>query len=189
MLQASNESDFLLMPFERPEQTDRDRLGYAFVGGIHSLAVAVHLMGPVVQVSAYANTSDANTPEGLVYDSDMAIACRFASGAIGSLHFTGRSSQPRHGIRHFRVFGSRGRLDFDVFAGRVELLADGLRTVFEDFFPAAGHAETINSFVCAIRGGDSPPTSIQSQLEVLRVLYAAYRSARESGRAVSLSEF
>jgi len=187
LLEARNESDFLLLPFARPDQTDRDRLGYAFVGGIHSLALAVYLMGDVAHVSAYANSVSADTPDALLYDTDMAIACRFTSGALGSFHFSGRSTQPRHGIRHFRVLAARGVIDFDVFAGRVEVLADGQRKLYEDFAPSAGHAETIAAFAQSVRDGTTLPTSIQSQVEVLRLLYATYASAARNGQAVDVS--
>ncbi len=182
LIQASNESDFLLLPFTRPDQTDRDRLGYGFIGGIHTLAVARYLMGEVSDIAAFANTAEISTGLGVPYDTEMAIACRFGSGGIGSMHFTGRSRQPGHGLREFRLFGTGGRVEFDIASGRCEWSLEGGPLQVYNAPPSGGHPEAVADFAACIREGGRPLTPVADQVETLRLLYAAYESLHRVGR-------
>ena len=176
LFDAHNETPFLLRDFDRPERTDRDRLGYGFVGGIHSIAIARHLMGEVEDIAAVANTTGAETGLGVPYDADMVIACRFRAGGIGSLLFTGRAHEPSDGGGRFRLLGTLGRISFDVFSGRVETLVEGHHEIEQDTIASTGHPEMYAHFLDCIAGRAEPLTSLSDQAENLRCLYRAYRT-------------
>jgi len=179
MIQASNENDFMLAQVSRPEVADRDRLGYAFVGGIHTLAVARHLMGEFDRISAFANAKPDVAGLNVLYDTEMAISARFRSGAVGTFHLIGRAPHPGRGLRSFRVFGTRGWAEFDVFSGLVSW-TDGTATRTEtQYRSSAGHPESIEHFVECIRGKKQPVTSVTDQMRSLEAVHAAYQSARQ----------
>jgi predicted dehydrogenase len=179
MIQASNENDFMLAEVSRPGVADRDRLGYAFVGGIHTLAVARHLMGEFDRISAFANANPDVAGLNVLYDTEMAISARFRSGAVGSIHLIGRAPHQGRGLRSFRVFGTGGWAEFDVFSGLVSW-TDGKSTKTESQYrSSAGHPESIEHFIECVREQREPLTSVTDQMRSLEVVHAAYQSARQ----------
>ena len=175
LIEARNATPYLVRKFDRPEQSDRDRLGYTFVAGIHTLAVVRHLLGEVTDLAAFANLLDVDTGLGIPYDSELVMACRFQKGTLGSLYFTAHSHDPVYGAS-YRIFGSSGELSFDIFRREVTEVRDGVQNTRPEPSPSAGFHELIQNFVDAINGMRQPLTPVEDQLETLRLLYRVYEA-------------
>jgi predicted dehydrogenase len=207
LLHARHESDLVMQWVMKgdapgdPQSTDvLSRIagfdgGYFFGTGVHSITVARNLVGEFSEVGAFLKAGEPpfeyrERAESFrhPYDYELVIAAKFTSGAIGTLLFTGRSYRARPGVREFRVFGTHGTLDFDVFSGRVEWTAndDQVTTMRLRVDGPLGFAEEMSHFVSCIRRNESPQTSMADALATLKVVDATYESAA-TGRIVRIS--
>lgn len=154
---------------------DRDRLGYFFAAGSHTMNLARMLMGEVASIFAFATNAEVGEC-GLPVEDDMVLSMKFESGSIGSCHFTGRC---RHsGVRRLpiQVIGENGSISFDIWNGWVETDVDGQRTRSETQFPSRGYREEVRHFVDCIKTGSQPVTSITDQICTLQLVRAAYET-------------
>jgi len=181
MLQARHESANRLPP-EEPlprEVGDRNRLGYLFVAGIHSLNLARGLVGEFDAITAYATPTKAGPYYPM--DDDLVIAARFQNGAVGSFSFTGRSRHLGERKLAFKLIADRGVIEFDVLSGRVQWTQDGTQNTFETETPSLGYAEEVAHFLECIETGKEPRTSAEDQMCTLAAVLGAYRSLETGG--------
>jgi predicted dehydrogenase len=159
--------------------------------GVHDVDALLWLSGePIVEVAALTGSLG---QDGLGVEDVVAVAVRFASGALGTIH--GGYDLPARGYR--------GRLALRGLQGSVELAGDDALVVLtrdddgaltEDtrtfaVTPAAGYGAggraAVVDLLGAIRDGRETEAPIEALLHALEVIDAAYLSAR-TGRLVRL---
>ena len=168
----------------------RDGGGVLITQAIHTIDLALALLGPVARVQAMTAT----TPLHRMESEDFAVAgLRFASGAVGSL--VASTATFPHGRETIAVHCARGSLRLDADAlevswrdGRSERHApDPGRTGGER--PAVAkhewHRAVIEDFVDAVRGGRAPMVDGRAALAPQRLIEAIETSSR-TGAAVDL---
>lgn len=182
LLQANHHSALFCEDIH-PEQPDwlRDPEGsgggYLLNAGIHSVALARHLLGEISAVSVIAQGSAGQ----MRFDLDMVAAVEFVSGQTGSFTFTGRS-------RHFgprrlsmEIFTSEGTMTFDVLKGSLELSDPGKVVSMEPSPKSMGFVEEVQHFVDCVANKETPLTSCEDQLRTLTCVEAMYASAAAGG--------
>lgn len=164
----------------------RDGGGVLITQAIHTLDLALHLLGPVREVAAVAGT----TPLHEMETEDFAAAgLVFESGLLGSL-FATTACFPGAPER-IEIVGSEaaavlegGGLSLRRPDGGVEELVPpeptGAGAAFMDF-PHDAHRAVIEDFLDALDQGREPANSGRSALPVQHLIEAVLRSAR-SGR-------
>jgi predicted dehydrogenase len=79
----------------------------------HMINAALALAGPVESLSAIIETVHADRPGGAVTNDDQAqMMCRFASGAMGQMHFSRIATGRKMGYA-YEVTGTKGAIRFD----------------------------------------------------------------------------
>lgn len=176
-LQASHESDLRLHRPAGSGAGDRDALGYFFTAGIHTVNLARHLVDDFATVSAFA--VDPQPGEHYLVEDDLVLAASFASGAIGAFNFTGRSKHlgPRRLL--FRVIGSDGVLEFDVWGGWLQVTSDGRRHSTQYSNASMGYHEEIAHLLHCLEAGTEPRTSTRQQIGTLAAVTASYASIEQ----------
>ncbi|MGQ0543860.1 MAG: Gfo/Idh/MocA family protein [Betaproteobacteria bacterium] len=157
--------------------------GYLIDAGIHAISLVRHLLGEFASVSAYA--APGVPPEAL--EEDVALSARLASGALASMHFTGRSRHLGERRLGVRLFGTRGIAELDIWSGRFSSTVQGVRTSVEEQGFSRGFRELVDHFLECVASGAEPLTSARRQIGSLATVLAAYRSARE-GRSFDPAE-
>lgn len=153
--------------------------GYLIDAGVHAISLARHLLGDFALVSSHALPGV--PPEAL--EEDVVLAGKFHSGALASMHFTGRSRHLGERRLGFALFGTRGVAELDIWSGHVSWTVDGVRTAIDDDGASRGFREEIDHFLECVASGAEPLTSAERQLGSLATVFAAYLSVRE-GRPV-----
>jgi UDP-N-acetyl-2-amino-2-deoxyglucuronate dehydrogenase len=164
--------------------------------GIHYLDLLLWAMGPASEVTAICATQ-AHQVE--VEDTTLALV-RFASGAVGTVLST-TAAYPGFNQR-LEITGTNGTVIVEDGAiTRRELVSDGAAAppaARADAAPPAGqtaaspggidpasHAAQIAEFLGAIDDGREPAVTAEGARDTLRVICAAYESAR-AGRPVAI---
>ncbi len=156
--------------------------------GIHLVDLAVWLFGTVRRVSAFAATR----LHSIEVEDTISITLEFSSGALGSV--AGTTASPPGVTHSVEVCGTQGSLRladervvrWDV-PGRARPEGGGGDGAASDprATSAANHARIVADFVTAVETGGSPCVTGEDALLSLKVVKAAYTSAR-AGRAVEL---
>jgi predicted dehydrogenase len=158
--------------------------------GVHDVDALLWLAGePIVEVQAM--TANVGRQEIGVEDA-VSVAFRYASGAIGTLHFVNAFPRPG-GEGYMRFSGERGSIKISgdgtlTFWGPGDR-ADPIRLEERRYEMAAwiGYGPTslvqIQDWLDAIREGRDPVVTGEDLVHALEVIDAAYESA-ESGRRV-----
>jgi len=166
-----------------PEQSGG---GHLMDGGIHLVDVIRHLGGDVTAVQAMTAQY---RPELGAESEDLAVLnLRFAAGHCGQL-FACHATRGRGASPSVTVFGTEGCISLDAFGEGHGLV----------YFPASGGHEpirkehtwnstyerAISHFIDVVRDGAPLTATPQDGRENVRLVLAAYESAR-TGREVSL---
>jgi len=168
----------------------RDGGGVLISQAIHTLDLAMHLVGPVAEVRTLATTTAAHNMES---EDFVAGALRFGSGVPGSLLAT-TMAYP----------GGRESITLDCSLGTAVLEANDLRIYWRDgreeisgdttgsgggadpmAFPFDWHRALILDYVDAVSNGKLPPINAEDALRAQRLIDACLTSSNE-GRAIQL---
>lgn len=151
--------------------------GHFFDGGAHMVAEIIWTTGQAVtRVSAVMDT--------LPLDMRNAVALALADGVLCTISATADSQTIAKRIRH-SYCGSAGTITLEGLPFRVSIASGGETQVTEeDDMPET--VEPVQDFVDAIRAQRPVASDGSLGVKVVRVLEAAYESAR-TGRAVALS--
>lgn len=154
----------------------------------HGIDMLEHLLGPISAVSA--EMTDAFAPG----YSTLAVALRFANGAVGTLLGTYDSSYAYPGTHRLEINGSAGRLVIEDTVKRYELseVGDATRRVWEAgyfddrsrSFQATFDAH-LDALLPALRAGQAPPVPATAGRRALEVAWAIIESY-EQGRRVEV---
>jgi predicted dehydrogenase len=193
---------------------DREEAGSGVLGdlGSHWVDLAIHLLGPIVEVGAVTGSSveRAPRPDGAAYDvcEDTAlITVRFASGAIGHLTVSAVCwvGTPFGQTHHVEIHGSDGTLaaicDWDTVQevsgaragqpgplrplGRPPEIWDGLRTatVHDTYRDVFRSTDAMTrGWVTGIADGRPVSPDLTHGALVQRIIDAALASAADGGR-------
>jgi len=161
----------------------RDLGGGALLELSHEFDYIRWLAGEVTQVSAQvAKLSDLD----IDVEDTVEMVCRFASGAVGSVHL---DLTQRPGTRTCRLAGTNGALTWDRANHQVLLIRpDG---AIETIYPGAPqpmvdmYQEELRHFLGAVRTNTAPLVTGDDGLRALLIAEAAARSSRE-GRTVTI---
>ncbi|MFD0980591.1 Gfo/Idh/MocA family protein [Tropicimonas aquimaris] len=168
----------------------------------HMINAALALMGPVASLIAEVETVHTDRPGGKVTNDDQAqLMCRFASGAMGHMHFSRIQTGRKMGYT-YEVTGTRGALRFDqedqnalwLYRAEGPEAERGFRKILTgpahpDYLPfcqgpghGTGYQDQIiieaRDFLRAIETGDPVWPTFRDGLEVVRIVHAAIASAR-----------
>lgn len=160
--------------------------------GIHTIDVMVWMMGPAVEVSAYA---EALAHQRIEVEDSLVASIRFASGALGVLHATtaaypGLSSTLQFLGNHGSAVTINDRLEYFHAAGpdgpdeapRGNLNQSGELTIPE---ATSGHRAQYEDFLEATAGKHDPLITVAEARRTLDVIWAIYDSAR-TGQPVKI---
>lgn len=157
--------------------------GQAIVQITHSAALLLFMTGLVpADVFAFMENKD------LRVDLVDALAVRFEGGCIGTIDSTGSTVRTQEELLEYRLYGTGGHILLDLAAEELGLYrADGsvVRNP-ADPKPAGPHAYTeaypeaapVNNLVDVISGRDENRSPAELGAAVVRLLEAAYQSAR-----------
>ena len=157
--------------------------GQAIVQITHSAALLLFMTGlRPTEVFAFMENRD------LRVDLVDALTVRFEGGCIGTIGSTGSSVRTQEELLEYRIYGTEGHILFDLATSDVSLhLADGSivenpvapttssATMYSAAYPEDAPA---NNLVDVILGRDENRSTPQLGAEVVRLLEAAYESAR-----------
>lgn len=170
----------------------RDGGGVLISQAIHTMDLALSLVGPVSAVQAMARTSALHSMES---EDVVTAGLEFASGAIGTLYastasFPGRpESITVHGTKGSALL-ARGELKVDLRDGSTETFgaAGGTGGGADPMaFTHAWHQGVIEDFAEALDAGRPPRATGREALEVHRLITALETSSRE-GRLIRLAD-
>lgn len=158
--------------------------GVLFESGIHNIATATYLMGPVESVSAVKGRQ---TRSEITVEDTMSLLLWFKSGAIGQGSFSWAARWSEY-TDEFSVFGTGGVTGNLAKSPRI-FLDKGKGEVREWVEPGGmpGKGAEIAHFLDCIDNDKVPITDAPSETENLRVVMAAYKSADE-GRVVRVQD-
>jgi|GEM_PF-1067238 len=150
---------------------------------VHSISVFRALVGEPVAVTAQVATF---TPEVTVEDS-VVVLLRAASGAVGILQ-SSWATPP--GGASLSVHGTAGEITYDYGSRELRTWSDGeWRTVTAEDAERPGEGRfhgQARSFLAAVRSGHVADNTLADAAATMRILDAAYESARQGGAAVTL---
>jgi predicted dehydrogenase len=180
--------------------------------GVHLIAAALMLMGPVESLTAETQTIHAARPRpggggmGPVENEDAALALlRFRSGARGSLAIS-RSAWGRKNRIGIEVQGDRGTLVFEqermnelrLYRAGEDLATSGFRTIltgpahepYGAFCPAPGHGMGFNdlkvieatALLRSLSGGPAPWPDFAAGFEIERIAHGIVEAATSDRR-------
>ena len=160
--------------------------GQAIVQITHSAALLMFMTGLVpVDVFAFMENRDVRV------DLVDALAVRFEGGCIGTIGSTGSTVRTQEELLEYRLYGTDGHILFDVLTSEAGLyradgsvvrnpehLAAGPRT-YASVYPEDA---PVNNLVDVVLGRDENRSPPQMGASVVRLLEAAYTSARTGRR-------
>jgi predicted dehydrogenase len=204
-VRAEHTEDFLADPLEPASWRTRER-ATGTLGDLapHIVNAVLRLAGPIDSVVADVATAHVHRPgtagpETVANDDQANLLCRFASGALGSIHVSRVATGRKMGFA-FDIVGTRGGLRFDAEdqnalwlydarakrgrQGYTKLLMGPEHPDFLAFSEGAGHGTgygdqiviEARDFLEAIETGRPVFPTFLDGLEVSRVLEAAFRS-------------
>lgn len=170
----------------------RDGGGVLISQAIHTLDLALSLLGPVTKVQATTRTTRLHDMEAEDY---VTAGLDFASGAVGSViastaSFPGTAESITLHCAHASAVLASGELRITWRDGRTETIGASAQTgggADPMAFTHAWHQAIIEDFMAAITEGRAPVASGQKVLYVHDLIDAIVQSSREE-RAVTLSE-
>lgn len=155
----------------------------------HAFDLLEHLCGPITAISA--EMSDAGGDAG---PGTLALALRFAGGAVGSLVGSYRSSYAYRATHRLEVNGTAGRVLVEDTVARFEYQAAGSETaeVWQAGYFNDRNREFVGTMdrhvhavVKALRAGEGPPVPAHAGRRALQLAWAAVE-ANQSGRRVEV---
>ena len=167
--------------------------GQAIVQITHSAALLLFMTGLTpTDVFAFMENKD------LRVDLVDALAVRFEGGCIGTIGSTGSTVRTQEELLEYRLYGTEGHILFDLGTSEVALYrADGsvvrnpvapttsAATMYSSAYPEDA---PVNNLVDVILGRDENRSPALLAAEVVRLLEAAYESARTGQRQAVPSE-
>jgi predicted dehydrogenase len=148
--------------------------------GCHYTSIARMMAGEVEAVAAFTS----NTRPDWIGDDTATLILRFRSGVIGEALYCWSTRTPHVGAECY-VYGERGHLRINSGAPSLILyrpdLPGGQQIIMAEPQPMTVFARIIEDWVLAAQGQRAPTMPGREGLADLRVVMAAYRSAR-SGR-------
>ena len=168
----------------------RDGGGVLISQAIHTLDLALSLLGPVTKVQAMASTTALHAMEA---EDHVTAGLTFASGAIGSLcastaSFPGAAESITLHCEKASVVLASGQLDIHWRDGRHETMGEAGGTgggADPMAFTHAWHQDILIDFAQALQHGTRPVADGRAALQVHKLIDAIVRSSREE-RAISL---
>jgi UDP-N-acetylglucosamine 3-dehydrogenase len=160
--------------------------GVLLESGIHNLAIARFILGDIDWV--YALEAPRTRTE-LTVEDTISVIFRFKSGVTGQGNFSWAARWVAGVGLGFNVFGTEAVTGSDPQSGRVFLEDSVKRTEWVDQTdgPYHAHFAEIKHFVESIRADTTPLTDAFEETKTLKVILAAYQSARED-RPVKVDE-
>lgn len=168
----------------------------------HMIHAALTLAGPVTRLVACAETVHETRPGGAVTNDDQAqMLCRFASGAMGQMHFSRVATGRKMGYA-YEITCTKGAIRFDqedqnalwLYRAEGPEAERGFRKILTgpahpDYLPfcqGPGHGTGYQDqivieafhFLRAIETGRGPRPGFRDGLEVQRIMHAALELAR-----------
>jgi predicted dehydrogenase len=142
--------------------------------GSHRIDLLLHLLGPIVEVSALTSTQ----AQSYVVEDSASLLLQFASGVHGLLGIYWNMHQP---MDQLEIIGTKGRLNVsDLEAGVLELHVDDdppSRWVLPP--PRPTHLPLVADIVQSVVSGRPVTVPCEAGLAAAALVDAAYRSARE----------
>ncbi|GAB4387598.1 Gfo/Idh/MocA family protein [Albidovulum sp.] len=205
--------DFLADP-ERPANWRTTGEANGTMGDLapHMINAALALIGPVERLIAEIETVHHDRPGGRVGNDDQAqMMCRFASGAMGHLHFSRIATGRKMGYA-YEITGTRGAIRFDqedqnalwlyraegpeATRGFAKILTGPAHPDYLAFCQGPGHGTgyqdqiiiEARDFLRAIETGEPVWPTFRDGLEVSRIVAAA-RAAAAERRWVEVADF
>ena len=163
-----------------------DRMGGGALldAGTHCVSACRYLMGEVNEVSAII--TNYGFPEIAPMEDTSLLLLRFESGASGIIALTGVAQRERPRTEVV-ILGSQGSIELDTHARQFFVTREKKRTEEFDLQPSRGFVEQMTHFLECLRCNQQPLTCPEEQIGSLKVVLAAYRSAK-SGRAIPIAE-
>lgn len=147
--------------------------GAMFEGGIHWVDFMANLGLPVDSVHGFRAGRPAGPDDP---DRTMVVVFRYATGAVGTLHYSWEIGSPFKGLRLSAIYGTRGTITFEtngiflsVRGRRLRVRVPGLRDV-------AGYAGMWADFIPALRANREPRFELdiaRRDLELTAAIYAS----------------
>lgn len=154
--------------------------GVLIDGGIHKIHAMRYLAGEPVSVSAIELPKVMEGHEG---EDGMALELRWAGGTAGIINHSWTAATPLP--PSLSIAGARGRISLEIGDGRVVLdTGHGTRN-WELEADYSGIPAMVREFEASISEGRPPETSGEEGLRDLKLVLAAYDSAR-TGKEVAL---
>lgn len=152
--------------------------GFLWDVGSHRIDLMVHLLGDVMQVSAFVDT----TTFDIAVDDSAVLVLRFACGAqgIGAYHWNvSRRSDD------LDIGGTAGGVSCNLWSGRVDLFTEEGHETWNCPPPSSTHLHLVEDFVAAIAAGRPNCCNGGEGRKTNAIIEAAVTSSRE-GRTVRI---
>lgn len=126
---------------------------------------------------------------GIEVEDVVTVLLRFPNGAVGSIDssWSRPDAYPTWGGLRFRVIGTKGVIDVDAFAQTISVYRNQQRLPVWKVWGSNADRAMLLAFAESVRSGNPVPVSGEDGLAALRVVDAAYDSARR-GEPVTISE-
>lgn len=176
--------DVLGMPVTMPGA--RTYADPAISGGGQGQTQTTHLIALLAWISGLRPVAVSAMTEAFELEVDLvnAVAVRFAGGAVGSIGSTGSVTPAQPETLGYRLYGTDGHVEWDVYAGRASIHhRDGRVERLPDLDPADTYPEQAPARdlvdVCLGRSSSGSPAWVG--VLATEVVDAIYRSARSGG--------
>ena len=168
----------------------RDGGGVLISQAIHTLDLALHLLGPVARVQAIARSTSLHSLEAEDY---VSAGLDFSNGAVGSLlastaSYPGSAESIVLQCEHAAVTLQSGALSIQWRDGRTESIGTASATgggADPMAFTHAWHQQVIENFAAVVETGSSPLASGRDALKVHQLIDALIASSRQQ-RAIDV---
>jgi predicted dehydrogenase len=148
--------------------------GVLIDNGCHSVDIARHLLGPIARVQAMFG----RPLQPLAVEDTARLLFESASGAMGSIDLSW--SLHKEAAAYVRLYGEGGAIEVGWRESRYKRSGDSDWVRFGDGYDkVAAFLRQIENFAAAARGEEALLVTDEDALASVRVLDAAYRSARE----------
>jgi len=148
--------------------------GVLIDNGCHSVDIARYLLGPIARVQAWVGKQS----QPIAVEDTARMLFESSSGALGTIDLSW--SLHKEVASYVRLYGTGGTMEIGWKRSRYKLEGD---TAWTDFGKGYDKLEAFGSqltnFARTVRGAEPPVINASDALASVRVIDAAYRSARE----------
>ncbi|TWV97454.1 Gfo/Idh/MocA family protein [Chitinophaga pinensis] len=145
--------------------------GALFEGGIHWINYMSNL-GLTVQSVTGFQPSNTSKPE-----RSMQVVAQYAEGPIGTLLYSWEVNALFRGLRHSRIFGSKGSIKFESNGLYIFVRGEKWKLIFPGIRDISGAKGMLTDFIHALQTGEDAAFNLQMARRDIELIEQAYQTS------------